>query len=271
MRLSFANGEHADFVVDGGTISLGNAEGNTLVLPARDVAPWHARLCVDSRGIVLEVLDAGARTHVNARPVREKALLRCGDLLCLGRILIALKSDRDDVIATAIPADSPPATPNPQPARVILRGVAGSHFGKAVPIGQRLLVGSAAECGLVIDGERVGARHATIETMDDAIWLRDIDSPDGSLVNGVRVRDAMIHAGDQLAFERNYFVVEAPGLPPRGENPADAARAITQSHEALPATGNGPDAATAQGAIWWLIGVAALIALGLVVLIHRGF
>src|SRR5512142_2797852 len=83
MRLSFLNGEHADFVVEDGVISLGSAEGNTLVLAGRDIAPWHARITVDRRGIVLEVLDFAARTHVNARPVREKALLRLGDVLVL--------------------------------------------------------------------------------------------------------------------------------------------------------------------------------------------
>ena len=268
MRLSFANGEHADFVVDGGTISLGNVEGNTLVLPARDVAPWHARLSIDARGAVLEVLDPQARTHVNARPVREKALLRCGDLLCIGRVLIALKADRDDAIATTIPAAGPPAAAA-QPARVVLRGISGSHVGKAIPIGARLLVGGAADCGLVISDAGVGERHAEIETVEDAIWLRDVGSPDGSLVNGIRVRDAVIHPGDQLTFERSQYVVEAPGLPLRGAVSIDPARAITEPHEALPAAAS--DGAGSQGAIWWLIGAAALIALGLVLLIHRGF
>ena len=76
MRLSFLNGEHADFVVEDGVISLGSAEGNTLVLGGRDIAPWHARVNVDQRGIVLEVLDFASRTHVNARPVRANSCFR---------------------------------------------------------------------------------------------------------------------------------------------------------------------------------------------------
>ena len=269
MRLSFANGEHADFIVDGGTISLGNVEGNTLVLPARDVAPWHARLSVDERGAVLEVLDPQARTHVNARPVREKALLRCGDLLCIGRVLIALKADRDDAVATTIPASGPVGVPV-QPARAVLRGVSGSHFGKAIPIGQRLVIGGASDCGLVIADAGVGQRHAAIETSEDAIWLSDIGSPGGSLVNGIRVRDAVIHPGDQLTFERSQYVVEAPGLPLRGAIAVDPTQVIAEPRQVLPA-GRAADDVESQGAIWWLIGAAALIALGLLLVIHRGF
>lgn len=268
MRLSFANGEHADFIVDGGSISLGNADGNTLVLRDRDVAPWHARFTIDPRGIVLEVLDPAARTHVNARPVRERALLRCGDLVCLGRAAIAIKADRDEQIQRSIPAE--PATPPPAavPPRVVLRGLSGDCFGKAIAVNPHLLVGREAGCGLVLDDPRVAPRQATVEHAGEAIWLRDAGSGDGSQVNGVRVRDAVVHPGDQLAFGAHLFVVEAPGLPGRDQQAPDPARAIT---EPMPAVEGSLEHAGASGSsIWWLIGVAALIAFGIGLLIYRG-
>lgn len=269
MRLSFANGEHADFTVDGGSISLGIADGNTLVLRDRDVAPWHARFTIDPRGIVLEVLDPAARTHVNARPVRERALLRCGDTVCLGRVAIAIKADRDEQIQRTIPDEPLPAASASVPPRVILRGVSGIHFGKTVAVNNQLLVGRDAGCGLVLDDPRVALRQAVLEHAGEAIWLRDAGSEDGSLVNGVRVRDAVIHPGDQLAFGSSLFVVEAPGLPGRDQGEAvDPARAIT---EPMPVVGGTlAQAGTSGSSVWWLIGVAALIAIGIGMLIYRG-
>lgn len=268
MRLSFANGEHADFVADSGAISLGNADGNTLVLPGRDVAAWHARLTVDPRGVVLEVLDPTARTHVNARPVREKALLRSGDMLCLGKVMIALKADRDDLIETTLPAETTTHASSLQPSRVILRGVSGSHFGKTIAVDNRLVIGCDPMCDLVVDEARIAPRHAAIENVGEAIYLRDIASPNGMTVNGVRVRNAIVHPGDQIVFEHNHFIVEAPGLPLRGDNPDSSAHAITETLDAVDAG----DAGTPQahGAIGWLIGAAALIALALALLIYRG-
>ena len=268
MRLSFANGEHADFVVQDGVATLGNADGNTVVLPRGEVAARHARLCADARGLVLEVLDPAARTHVNARPVREKALLRCGDVLCLGKVVIVVKAERDDVIETALPAPSSAVEGAAHPARVVLRGVSGSHFGRAIAVNPRLVVGRDPACGLAIDEAQVAPRHALIEQVGEAIYLRDLDSPNGVRVNGVRVRNAVIHPGDQIAFERSQFVVEAPGLPLRGEDRRDVERAITDSFDAV-ASAPAP-AEAAHGAIWWLIGAAALIALGLVALLQRG-
>ena len=273
MRLSFPNGEHADFVVEGGAISLGNADGNTLVLRGRDIAPWHARINVDQRGIVLEVLDFAARTHVNARPVREKALLRLGDVLCLGVVAMMLKPDRDDAIETALPEESQaePESEEALPARVVLRGVAGSHFGRAIALKQRLTIGRAADCDIVVDDAQIAPHHATIETIDEAICLRDMGSGAGALVNGLRLKTAVLHTGDQIAFGRDHFLIEAPGLPLRGEVAAAAAAADAAALE-TPATVDDAQAATVdmRGSIWWLIGAAALIALGFMWFLLRG-
>lgn len=270
MRLSFANGEHADFVLDDGVLTLGNANGNTLVLPALDVAPWHARVSVDARGIVLEVLDPNARTHVNARPVRERALLRQGDVLCLGRVQIALKPDRNELISTDIPRRPVPAQgTSAQPGQAILRGVSGSHFGKTIAVGSQVIIGSAAECDLVIDAARIAPRHAAIEHADHAIWLRNIDAADGSLVNGVRVRNAVLHPGDQVVFEGSHFVVEAPGFPMRGERVGADGAALEQG-DAATGQDSSIESTSGLGAIWWLLGAAALIALAIAFVIYRG-
>jgi len=268
MRLSFANGEHADFVLDAGVASLGQADGNTVTLSGKDVAARHARVSVDSRGIVLEVLDPGARTHLNARPIREKALLRFGDVLCLGTVTIHVKMDRDEQIETNLPSEAQGAAAPSTPARVVLRGVSGSHFGKVIAVNSRLTVGSGTDCGLVINETNVAPRHAVIENVGDAIYLRNLGASSGNAVNGVRVRNAVVHPGDQLSFERSHFLVEAPGLPLRGEVRGDDAYITLDAVESAHADETDP--VSSGNWIWWLIGVSAVIGLLLVLLIHRG-
>jgi pSer/pThr/pTyr-binding forkhead associated (FHA) protein len=263
MRLSFANGEHADVVLDEGSASLGSADGNDLILNHMGVMPKHARVTIDMRGIVLEVLDPAARTHVNARPVREKALLRCGDLLCLGTVVIALKPDTDSLIRTNVPDAAPDAVPAVYPPRTVLRGASGGHFGKAIAVPGRLVIGRDPACDLVIDDARIAPRHAMLDNIGDAIYLRGMDASNGICVNGVKIKNAVVHPGDQLIFENNHFIIEAPGLSLREKiqqpitDTSDTARSDEESEQT-------------KGAIWWLIGVAALIALGLMLLFHRG-
>ncbi|HOX71616.1 FHA domain-containing protein [Dokdonella sp.] len=273
MRLSFSNVEHADVLVDNGVTGIGSAQGNAVMLAADGVMPWHARLVIDKRGMILEVLDKQARTHVNARPVVERALLRLGDVINFDAVAVMLKPDSDAIIDTRVPPETSVADASEEIGRVVLRGVSGAHFGKTVKVGTRLLIGSGPN-GLDLDEPGMAERHAVIGASDDAIHLRDLGSTNGSEVNGIRVRNAVLHPGDQISFGRNRFVLEAPGYPGRGQSmptPANMAPAITQTFDAIQMADPAPSTADDGGTgIWWLIAAAALIGLGIAGLIWFG-
>lgn len=284
MRLSFPAGEHDDILIGAGDTSIGGADDNTIVVKSGGVAPHHARLSVGDHGIVLSIQDAQARTHVNTRPVREKAILRIGDIVSLDTVQFVLKPDSDSAIRTDIPpvqslTPTPPGSaagaPRINPARVLLRGLGGSQFGKIVGVRGKLVIGRGPDADLVLDEQGLSPRHAAIETTGESIYLRGLNGGEGAFVNGVKVRDAVIYPGDQIAFGRNRFVIEAPGLRPRSEQappPAGASPNITQTMKAIQMPLEAPQAQVAppnpgsKNDIWWLIGAAALIAAGLALL-----
>lgn len=274
MRLSFSNGEHADVIVDNGATGIGSAQGNTITLAAAGVAPWHARIVLDKRGMVLEVLDPQARTHVNARPILERALLRLGDVVSFDAVAAVLKPDHDAIIDTRVSPVPAEEMPGSEVSRVVLRGLSGAHFGKTVSVGARLLIGSDLG-GLGLDDAGSSVQNAVIVVTNEAIHLRNLEPSGRTEVNGVSVHDAVLHPGDQLVFGRNRFVLEAPGYPARGQSiptPANGAPAITQTLDAiqmadpvLPA----PEVDDGSG-IWWLILAAGLIGLGIAGLLWFG-
>ena len=288
-RLSFPNGEHRDVVLGSGACGIGSGADNQIVLRGDGIQAQHARIDVDGRGLTLNVLDPRARTHLNARPVREKGILRLGDVLSIDTVQIVVKPDRDEAIRTAVPAQAPDATETRArvvPAKVVLRGVSGSHFGRIVPIRTRLTIGRGSECDLVLDEPEMSRRHALIENAGDGVYLRDLGSSNGTFVNGVQVRDAVLHPGDQIAFDRNRFLLEAPGLPLRGQDTTDRYAtpppAITQTMQAVnvPDAKKQPDttarpetaaAASSRNDIWWLIAAAALIGAAIALLLMFGF
>ncbi|MFT3791822.1 MAG: FHA domain-containing protein [Rudaea sp.] len=277
MRISFPNKEQEDTLVGAGEARIGAAADNTIVIGGSGVAAHHLSLKSSERGIELTVLDAGARTHVNTRPVREKAMLRLGDVISLGGVQFVLKPDRDADICSAVPPPSVLPESDPvRPPRVLLRGLSGTHFGKIVPVRGRLVVGSGNLVDLDLDGAGTAARHAAIEFAGETIVLRDLGAGGATRVDGIEVRDAILYAGDQICFGHERFLVEAPGLPARPSGgvamhrPADPTitqtmQAITPPSDAAPAPHPGaerraPDAG--RNDIWWLIAVAALIAAG---------
>jgi len=286
MRLHFPNNEHEDMLIAHGDTSIVAAADNTLVLTGPGIAPHHAMISVGDRGYVLSVLDPSGRVHVNARPVREKAILRLGDVVSLDTLQFMLKPDRDASIRTDVPAAALSTPPPPRatgesatrtrivPPKAVLRGVSGTYFGKIVPLRGRLVIGRGSDCDLVLDEPEMSRRHAVIENSGDGMFLRDLGSSNGTFVNGVQVRNAVLHPDDQIAFDQNRFLLEAPGLPSREQvgsvsehnapNITQTMRAVRLPEDDLP--GKAANAAS-RNDIWWLIGAAALIGMGIALLL----
>jgi len=123
-----------------------------------------------------------------------------------------------------------------------------------------------------------------VEATPAGIWLRDLGSANGTYVNGVQVRDAVLFTGDQLAFDRNRFLIEAPGTPtrPLGLDVQDISAKprveVTQTLQAIRLdaeqsykTDKVAEAATAKpGSPWLLIVVGALIAVAVAALLSSG-
>ena len=282
MRLSFPHGEHDDVIVGNGGVRIGSARDAEVSLGGRGLQPEHARIDINpSRGIILRVMPGAREVHVNGRPVTRLAFLRLGDTVSLGATQLLLRTERDASINTDIPADPPPS-PSPiqrvAASRVVLRGACGQSFGRCFPLTEPLVIGSGPDAGLRLDEPALEAQHCQLEHHNDFIALRDLGSEEGSMVNGVPVRNARLHPGDQLVVEQQRFVIEAPGLPPRGaesytshpgaqvgttqtmrpitdEMLADA-RAQRQASRMEPGSERG-------GGMLWLIAAAVLIMAGL--------
>jgi pSer/pThr/pTyr-binding forkhead associated (FHA) protein len=296
MRLHFPHGEQTDVLLREGETSLGAAASNAVVLKGEGVQPIHASLLHDRRGLTLIVREGGHATHVNARPIREKAILRVGDMVSLGHVLVAIKPDSDLYVSSRIPPktsqDDVMSEQNNEtryrmaPPKAVLRGVSGTYFGKVIPVSGRLTIGRGNDCDLVLDEPEMSRRHAMVETTPAGIWLRDLGSSNGTYVNGVQVRDAVLFTGDQLAFDRNRFLIEAPGTPtrPQGLDVQEIGGVrpqveVTQTLQAIRL-----DAARAEpapevvvqtapvksGSPWLLVLVGALIAIGVAALLSFG-
>jgi len=252
LRLRFAGQAVDDRPLAIGVHGLGRRDGR-LALVEGGGEP--VRLCVDRRGVWLNVDEGGPGVHVNGRQVRRMAMLRVGDAIYVDGTELRLVSA---VPVQLPPDDVPPAGGDGVPnLRVVLRGVGGRYHGRCFTLERPRLVGRHSEADIRIDDPAFADRHARLELVGEQVVLRDLGSAEGSQVNGEPVRDALLSAGDQVVFDGHHrFVVEAPQRRPRA---ADA-----QPVHAAPAADvqSGPGRAASR--LPWLllaaIGIAALLA-----------
>lgn len=178
-----------------------------------------ACFCVDRRGVWLTVGDGRRGVHVNGREVRRLAMLRVGDSVYVDGHEVRLVGGHGPVAPPALEAAAADQPPDP---RIVLRGLGGRHHGRCFTLEVPRLVGSAPGADIRIDDPACAERHARLELAGGGVLLRDLGSEEGSLVNGERVRDAMLWPGDQVVFDAgDRFVVEAPVRGPRPATPPD--------------------------------------------------
>lgn len=93
-------------------------------------------------------------------------------------------------------------------AKLILRF--GNSVQKEVLVGESgIRIGRSPDNGLVIDNHAVSHHHARIATGNTgALILEDLDSMNGTFVNGQRVKNVTLKPGDSVAIGKHTLLVE---------------------------------------------------------------
>jgi hypothetical protein len=75
--------------------------------------------------------------------------------------------------------------------------------------GAPMRIGRAPECELVLKDSRVSRRHARLHARDGVLVLTDLNSTNGTRVNGHRVTELVLGAGDRILVGDTNLTVEA--------------------------------------------------------------
>ena len=81
---------------------------------------------------------------------------------------------------------------------------------RRVPMtGAPMRIGRAPECELVLKDNRVSRRHARLAARDGVLILTDLGSTNGTRVNGHRVTEVVLGAGDRVQIGETNVVIGA--------------------------------------------------------------
>src|SRR5437899_2196174 len=86
-----------------------------------------------------------------------------------------------------------------------------------------LLIGRHQECDIQIPSRKISRRHCCIAQVNDHLVVRDLCSTNGVRINGVRVNEGCLNAGDELTIGNYRYEVrlssQEPPSPPRLRQP----------------------------------------------------
>jgi diguanylate cyclase (GGDEF)-like protein len=148
------------------------------------------------------------------------------------------------VILNQSPVAAAPDDANDLPLLMVLYVREGKRLvGRVLPleatIGE-IFIGRTPDNALVLDDGSVSRRHASLLYGDDGWTLRDLGSTNGTFVNGVRVREALLRDGDRVRV--GGVILQGVLDAPRGQR-VDEIRAHMETIDVL------TDAATTMGLV----------------------
>jgi HD-GYP domain-containing protein (c-di-GMP phosphodiesterase class II) len=106
-----------------------------------------------------------------------------------------------------------------------LKGISGEVKGRTWESTNVLRAGRLGTLEIVLDDASVSRRHAEVRSADTGWWVRDLESTNGTYVNGVRLGpgERQLHPRDIVQFGKVAMMVELPDPEPVPPSPRHAA------------------------------------------------
>ena len=204
----------------GALLTIGRSPESDLVLGDPEISRLHAKLEPQAAGVLVKDLDSGNGTFIDGERIASR-LWEPGQTLRLGGIQFELR--RSEAPAPAVrqrDVERARVGGELDTARRVRRDAAANSLRIAwrakaplegrkehaitVPIGKSLAVGRDAKSDIVLDDPSVSRRHAKIATRPDGARVRDLNSENGSTIDGKRISED--HWGIGQALEIGDFV-----------------------------------------------------------------
>src|SRR5881392_238701 len=218
-----------EYVITGASLVFGREAGCDVVVVGKDVSRRHAEIVHTPRGYL--VVDSSTNgTFVNEEQVQGQRILARTDVIRIGEEQFRFYAEAAPLTASAAPAPAPAANPEqlkhtvhgmeavappplPRPsspafASFLVRS--GGLMGQRLPVKTPVVnLGRADYNDIVLPDPSVSTSHAKLQRREGVWVLVDLDSTNGTIVEGERVSGeaplgpgTMVRLGDvQLLFE----------------------------------------------------------------------
>lgn len=88
-----------------------------------------------------------------------------------------------------------------------IKAVAGPFVGQEIMIDQDRIIGRDQSVDIVLQGGHVSRRHAQLSVRDNNLWLKDLNSSNGTFVNGARIDEQQLQDNDEFQIDVVRFLV----------------------------------------------------------------
>lgn len=202
LKLQFKDQRRKPFWIMEDAFSIGSSRDNNLVLTDAGIKDVHVRFISQGDSFVVKTANNDASLEVNGVPT-EQISVSCGDLIQIGEVKLQVVDPLDNTVNSAAPYWSLIADSS---------WLSGQEFPLHALPGAKVTVGRGSHCDIVFAGTHLSRQHAELDVGKELLKIRDLNSANGTFVNGKRIQEAVLKAGDRLRLDVYSFRVFGPGI-----------------------------------------------------------
>ena len=202
LKLRNKNNKHQSVWLVEPKVTLGSATDNDLVVEADKVEAHHAEILVKHEHLSVVNLTADNSVRVNGLPVTDATTLNINDELQLSGISFEVVDPKA--------VNRPSAANNSNNTGWALKANHTALANRIYPLKADILIGRSSECDISLGVSHLSRKHARMVVKNGMLFVKDLDSSNGTFLNGKKVSEARVKRGDELAFDTLVFGVIGP-------------------------------------------------------------
>lgn len=202
LKLRFANKEHGDVWLVEPSVLIGTDTACQVALKRDGIKPRHTDIQIKGNQLTLVNLADDAGLTINGKTCGKEAALNVGDQIVIAGVTLLIVDPKDErKVASEVQTGSGWA----------IRANHSALANKIYSINGDTTVGRAPECDLSFSVAHMSRKHAQLSILNGQLMVKDLESANGTFVNGNQIKEAKLQKGDELRLDTLSFTVIGPG------------------------------------------------------------
>jgi len=182
--------------------TIGKSANNSLMVDHAGVNEFHAEIINQHDQLTLVNKCDGIGVWVNGLPISDQTHISAGDSITLGELELELVDPKNSQTSAA--------KPKKKSSDWSISSKASWLDKSRYQILDKVIIGRDSACDIVLPLEHLSRQHVMLELRKGQLFVKDLDSANGTYLNGERVNEAPLKAGDKLKLDVVTFEVGGP-------------------------------------------------------------
>jgi len=192
------------------TLKIGSDKSCEILVEDAGVAATQIELDINHDEILLRNVTPNRSVFVNEIPVVKEQMLKPWDTIRLGQSEL-------EIIDPLSERNPPPAKPKPQATVVrpavspwMLKACSAPLDGQYFTLASGFVIGREEKSEIKLPFSYISRQHARLALRKNKLYVEDLESANGTFVNGDRVKSCELRNGDELRLDEFIFHVIGP-------------------------------------------------------------